>query len=473
MFYDVTHTITDGLMGFGNNSGTGVHIKIGASPVEASEPIVITSSGNLDYIHQKLGYSPLADAVMDSIENGSAKILCIPMNPSADGNIIRKDGIGVESSGAVTVTGKPNNKFSVIILITGKGVLNTASFKYSINGGYTYSDEISVPLSGYYEIPDTGLTAVFTLEESQEYEVGDTYLFETTAPQLTNEDVIAGCEKIRGVKQEAEFVHIVGSCSSDSWAAVSKIQEQLQNDFHKPMMFVLEAFEKEDTESMQQYKEALEKVRKKVKNFCIQVVTARGLYTGMDGLTRDINFAGIICGLYAKVAVNKSIGETAVISLSEDKVLKLLPEGITDTDISELDDFSYLTIRQYDGLTGYYVNNARMMGPDGTDYKYAEDTRVVNKIIRETRKEALLQLQSDIDLENPEADLQAKAQFIQAPLDTMVKDKEISFAEVIIPEDAAESILMDETLLLQVRYVQRGIIRNIVVDVGKKNPYAE
>ena len=71
------------------------------------------------------------------------------------------------------------------------------------------------------------------------------------------------------------------------------------------------------------------------------------------------------------------------------------------------------------------------------------------------------------------ADLQAKVQFIRAPLDKMTENKEISSAEIIIPDDAAENILKMETLALQVRYVQRGIIRNIVIDVGKKNPYAK
>ena len=32
----------------------------------------------------------------------------------------------------------------------------------------------------------------------------------------------------------------------------------------------------------------------------------------------------------------------------------------------------------------------KMMSPDGRDFRYAEDVRVKNKIIRETRKEGLL-----------------------------------------------------------------------------------
>ena len=73
---DVTHTITDGLMGFNNTSAEGIHIKIGASPME-EDPVIITSRRKLEYIREKLGLSPLADAVMDSIENGADKIICL------------------------------------------------------------------------------------------------------------------------------------------------------------------------------------------------------------------------------------------------------------------------------------------------------------------------------------------------------------------------------------------------------------
>lgn len=471
MLNDVTHKISDGLMGNGNNSGTGVHIKIGASPIVSTEPIIITNSRKLEYIREKLGLSPLADAVMDSVENGSAKVICIPVKPGTDGTITPLNTVAADNSGTMTLSGKPNNTFDIMVMITGNGVLNTASFKYSINGGYTYSEEMSVPLSGSYDIPDTGLDITFVIADEQEYKAGDLFHWATTAPQLTNENVIAGVEKIKNIKDEAEFVHIVGSCAEDTWASVSELQKTLQGKYHKPLFFIMESFENTYM-SMAEYVEALKTARKNIRNFEIQVCPARAMYLGMDGITRDVNLAGVACGLYAKTAVNRSIGETAEISISEEKIYSLLPSGLDDDAIDELDDIGYLTFRQYDGLAGYYVNNARMLGPDGTDYKYAEDVRVLNKIIRETRKEALLQLQSDIDLENPMADLKAKIEFIKAPLDRMVNDKEISSAEITLPDNAAETILTSEKLFLTVRYVQRGIIRSIEIDVGKRNPYA-
>ena len=112
-----------------------------------------------------------------------------------------------------------------------------------------------------------------------------------------------------------------------------------------------------------------------------------------------------------------------------------------------------------------------MRGPEGTDYRYAEDVRVRNKIIRVTRTEALKQLQSDIDLENVDADLAAKAKFIQVPLEKMIEAKEISAVTVTVP--SGQNILEDEIFRLIIRYTPRGKYREIVVDLGMLNPYAK
>ena len=291
---DVIHTVTDGLMGFGSTSGTGVHIKIGASPVQNEEPIIITSANRLEYMTKNLGLSPLRDAVMDSIENGASKIICIPVQPSAQGEIKTLEPNITEHSGTVTVDGKPNNRFGIVVKITGRGTLNEASFKYSINGGYTYSEERTVPLSGEFELPDTGLKILFAVGDTQIYEVEDTYEWQTSAPALTNEDLMKGVNRIRSIKQEAELVHIVGACSADTWAMISAMQAELQTRYRKPLMFVLEAFEKDSKQSMDEYVKALKAARKNVKNYQIQVVTARAFYVRMVGLSRDSNTEGIV-----------------------------------------------------------------------------------------------------------------------------------------------------------------------------------
>lgn len=470
MLNEVRHTVTDGLLGLSKTGGSGTHVKIGAAPVSGMDPVIITAGMSLSKIHDRLGLSPLADRVMDSIENGAARILCIPVKGTTDGGISESDRICGENPGDVTLTGKPCNSFQIIVKITGQGGLNVGLFQYSIDGGYNYSDEITVPLSGVYSIDAAGVVIGFTAAEGCMFNIDDTYRFTTTAPQMTNEDVLAALDKAGAIQEEFEFVHIVGECKKDLWAATAEKQRAMQSENHKNAFIMLEAYEKEKLEDIDDYIFGLEADARKIKNYNVQIVAARALYKGMDNITRNVNLAGVAAGLYARVAVNKSIGETAAIQIDEDKIQKLLPEGLQEYQTSILDAARYLTFRQYDGLYGFYVTNANMMCPEGSDYRYAEDVRVLNKVIRRTRKEALLQLQADIDMEDPDGDLAAKAQFIQTPLDDMVDAKEISGVEVTIP--GGQDILKTETLHIVIRYMPRGKIRMIEIDVGVNNPYA-
>lgn len=469
MLRDVRHEITDGLLGISTDKGEGVHVKIGVSPIKSSNPIIITGNMTASKIKESLGNSPLADKVLDSVENGSARILCIPVTATTAGSIgsITSSSVG---NGTVTVTGSPYNAFDIVIKITGQGALNTALFIYSINGGYSFSDEITVPMNGKYTIDDAGIVINFTLTEGQTFLVNDTFTCKTTAPQMTNGDVLGAIEKLKNLNVDYEFVHIVGESTSELWSAVASQQVILANKYHKPIFIMLEAYNIAENENINDYIIKLEADAKKINNYDIQIVAARSLYTGMDGITREINNAGIVAGMYATAKVNKSIGETAVYSISSGKMQELRPVGVDDY-IGILDDANYLTFRRYDGLEGFYVTNAKMMSPDGSDYRYAEDVRVKNKIIRKTRKEALLQLQSDVDIEDIDGDIEAKAKFIQAPLNNMVEDKEISSVSVSVP--AGQNILVTETMNIVIRYVPRGKYREIVIDLGVENPNAK
>lgn len=470
MLRDVKTTIADGGLGIGGYKGEGVHAKIGVSPTESNEVIRIYGSMNAKKIKEKLGLSPLADACMDSIENGSNLIYCLPVKASIDGTIgqIKKAGTG---KGNCTTEGKPNNDYDIVVKFTGQGGFNQAIFKYSIDGGYNYSDETTLPLNGEFEIPSTGIKLKFTedsTEKNTSFLVDDIYSLKTEAPQMTNQDVLNALEKLRSSNLVFEYVHVVGESTKALWAALVVEADRFFKDYHKPLFFVLESRNINENEGFDEYTQYLVNERKGLTSYYIQVVSARSMYTRMDGTTKDINNAGIVCGLYSRAKVQQSIGETKVFNIPENKMLKLLPEGI-ESYIGVLDDAKYLTFRKYEGLENFYVTNARMMAADNSDYQYAERVRVMNKIVRETRKEALLQLQGEVDMSDPEGSLEAIAKFIETPLDNMARDKEISAARILIPE--GQDILSTEKLRIIIRYVPIGHIREIEIDLGMENPF--
>lgn len=491
MLRDVTHKTTDGLLGFATATGDGKHLKIGVSPVVSNTPIIVTGAMDAAQIKSRLGLSPLADAVMDSVQFGANRIYCLPVAATTAGELgqVSKKGDG---GGSMTVDGSPTNAFSVAVKITAQGGFNTAAFVVSIDGGNTFTDEITVPVTGEYELAGTGLKIKFTeaAEEDQKpssFLVNDAYTFATTAPTMTNGDVLAAIAKLQNFAEEFEFIHIVGDSDLPLWQAVSEEQIQLRDVYHKPAFIMMEAAYPTPTENagtpgigaatpegdLTDWALEMESKRKKIKNYDLQVVTAWGRLVRLDGATQIVNLAGVVSGLYAKASVQTSIGKTreeAGFGIQKTKLQELLPAEL-DNDIIELLDLAgYLTFREYDGLDDFYVYHTKMMSPDGSDFRYAEDVRVKNKIIRETRKEGLQLLNDDIDLEDVQGELEAKAKFLFAPLQRMIDAQEISSAEIIVLEGQEETFIEDETMRVKIRYVSRGYIREVYVDLGRARP---
>lgn len=471
MLGDVRASVSDGLLGFETEKGAGIFAAIGVSPIKTETPIAISGNMGAAKIRERLGLSPLADSVMDSVENGANRIYCIPVKATTEGTIseVKKTSSG---SGSCTVEGKPNNAYSVIVEFTGKGGFNTALFTYSIDGGFSKSDEVTLPMTGEFEITGTGVTLKFTQDAStpeESFQIGDAFSFSTTAPQMTNADALEAIGKLKQFDELFEFVHVVGESTPAMWAAVSEAQAELEELNHKPLLFIMEAGNIEKDEEVSDYALRLEAEKKKLKNKNIAVVAARSLYVKMDGTTVEINNAGIVCGLIAKTSVQQSIGRTAKaagMGISKDKMLELRPAGIKEyTEL--LDQAKYITFREYDGLEDFYVTNARIMSPDSSDFRYVEDVRVINKIVREVRKAGLPLLQEDIDIKDIQGELERRAKYMEAPLDDMVRNKEISAAQITVPE--GQDIIRDERMDVVVRYVSRGYIRTIHVDIGRAN----
>ena len=250
----------------------------------------------------------------------------------------------------------------------------------------------------------------------------------------------------------------------------SEAQKELAGSCQKPAFLLLEAALPEEDGDLHEWAFQMEADRKKIKNTDIQVCAAWGRLARLDGTTQTVNLAGLVSGRYAKAPVQESVGKTRPelgYGFPEKQLEELLPAGYDNTVIELLDVAGYLTFRKYDGLDGFYIYHTKMMSPDGSDYRYAEDVRVRNKIIREVRKKALLFKNDDIDLTNIQGELETRAKFIAAPLDRMVSGKEIGSYEIIVLDGHEETFPEDETMRVKIRYLSRGYIREIAVDLGR------
>lgn len=169
----------------------------------------------------------------------------------------------------------------------------------------------------------------------------------------------------------------------------------------------------------------------------------------------------------------ESIGKTrpeAGFGISPDTLEELLPAGLDDSIIKMLDEAGFLTFRSYAGLEDFFVYHAKVLSPEKSDFQYAEDIRVKNKVIREVRKEALLLLNDDIDMTDFDGETQARAKFLTAPLgqngvaaegDQQGRRSRPRGAGGVVPGDRAPP----RPYPLSVR----GYIREIEIEVGRTN----
>lgn len=470
MFGDVNIKVEDGNLGRSSSTGTGTHVKIGISNVESKVPILISSIMSVRKIKEEVGDTPLADACIDAVEWGASSIYCIPVNEGTAGTVgeIKEEKKGHGSFG---IEGTPNNAYDIVVEIMDAGECNEGSFRYSLDAGTTFTKEMTIPVTGEVEIATTGLVAKFTdAEGGDSFREGDRFTFSTTPPVMSNESVISAVESLIHSNIVFEFVHIVGTSSKALWASLCTLANDFLTKYKRPLYFVCEARGKKADETLEEYVNAMLEERKDISNMYLQVVCSNSRYRRMDGRVQDINNAGIVTGLYGKTKESQSIGEVKSFPISEEKLLKLLPEGI-ESYIDTLDKAKFVTIRQYIGKEDFYVTSANMMSPEGSDYAYAEDVRVLNRLVKAVRAEALEELQMEIDPEDIETSIINIQEQLNTPIEDAVRDKIISSGSVVI-DTGNINILADESLDVTVTYIPMGHVREMNITFAVENPYS-
>lgn len=471
IFGDVNANVEDFNLGRGNNTGNGVgtQVKIGVSNIQSDIPIQITGSMSASQIREKLGRTPLADACMDAVEWGAADIRCIPVKATVKGTVTDVETSGT-GQGTLTVEGDPNNEYSILVEITDNGQNNEAGYRYSLDNGATYSEESVIPLAGTADLEDTGLTLKFVENESGDsWKEGDTFRFTTTAPAMNNQDILNAVEKLFYYTTAFEFIHIVGTTSRALWAACGSMADDFLDKYKKPVFFILEQRYIKPDESMDEYITAMEEDVRGINNRYLQVVCSWSKYQRKDGRVQLVNNAGIVSGLYCQSKESQSIGEVESFPVSEAKMLELLPSGI-DMYLPRINDAKYLTFRKYDGREDYYVTNACVMAPDGSDYTYAEDVRVSNRLIKDVRSYALNKLQIEVDPDNLDRDITVVEEYLNTPVETAIdEDNIISSGRLEINRET--NILVSESLDVTITYVPKGHVREINLTFKTENPY--
>lgn len=472
MLSKVELVMNDSNSGVGSGSGTGIFGKIGVSPVESTSPIVITGNMDADTIREKLGNSPLADACMDSIENGASTIYVLPVKETTHGTISKAVHAG-EGKGTVEASGSPTNDFTIIVKIETGGLTNAATCSISENGGNTWNDEQTIPLSGEIQLQNTGINLTFEASEGNTFVAGDTYTFEATAPSANNGDIIEAAKRFKSSMVNVELIHIVGTSTPALWGSLESLGKQMETEAGKPIFFVCEQRNVDENEKTEAYVEAIAPEAKSVKGRHVCVVSQWLRYVRMDGRTQDINMAGIFTGSLASIKESSSAAFTGTggITYPEGKVVKLLPDGIEDY-IQQMDEARYVFLRKYEGLEGYFVAATNMTAPATSDFANIEDVRVMYRLAREIYKRSILHQNEDFDQNAADTYYAQVQEDLNVPIDeARDRDHIISDGRVTILTDQVNAG-KDKKLPIRIQCVPRGYTRELKLQMYVVNALA-
>lgn len=169
--------------------------------------------------HHKQGAMPEAAAYVLQNAGGPVRTMKSATSVAASNGSVTPTRVGT-STGTVTVSGTPNDDYEHIIRIKKTGTLGTAIFDYSLDDGYTFSAEITVPAGGAYANADTGVTYTFVPGGGPTFfEVGDKHEFDSVGAMWNASDLSAGVTAILASTIPWRFLVCCGQPASAAAAA--------------------------------------------------------------------------------------------------------------------------------------------------------------------------------------------------------------------------------------------------------------
>jgi len=461
---DAFSTIHSRGLGLAGRDSTGIPAHVGIGSLGTLDSVIPVS--DVDQVRAKLGYGPLANAVAECLRAGARTVLAVPADigtNGANGDVTSSK----TGDGTVVASGNPNDAYDILIEILTEGVLNAATFRYSLDGGNNWSREITVPVGGAYVIPNTGVTATFAC--STGFDAGDKYSWQTTQPVMSTTTAQDAIDALLASDSSFGLVHLVGPSSSAMWTVLDTLAVKAAGG-HRHIHIVAEADVQAADETLDQWRDGLIAEQAGFASDYVQVVSAMWVIADpITGQLRGRNLAAIFVGWTVagqKVSDSPAHVERGPVPMVRGGMKYAVPKDLTYADIVALDAARYVTFRMFEDLDGVYATADPMMSAETSDFRYAHLRRVMNKAAREVRLAVLPHVWGDADAIGQRAVVTSG----KRPLQRMKDAGEIADYAVLIP--AGQDVLGTGQLTVKIRIQPKPKSPWIETDLGFVNPYA-
>lgn len=458
MIQPVTLNVIDGALGYGLSGTDGLHVKIGVA--ESGIANKLFSIGSKQVAKNIFGKGALVDSLLLHFDEGGIK--CFALRPENDiaGNIGEVTHTGTGSA-TLQISGTPTGSRNFVIEIVSGGACETATYRWSEDGGINFSDVFVTPTSGTPIQLTCGVTISFS-GTGDCFVKGDTYSFSSTAPSAS---AVSFLNALDAVKNQYDpdnaaytFIHIVGGFERSFWEAVKAKEIEFENK-RIFVRFVLEYPPKMDQTSISEYFQEMIDECKLFTSKKIAIVGSRLRY-GND--TSFKSAAILLCAKLSQCKVNEHPGyvrKYASNIASEIEFWEDLDEYVTD-----LDDANVIVAVKYANWPGIYIKKDHCMAPADSDYQTIHQGRVIDKVRRIAYKK-IMPFVNGI-AEGGESGIDSLVAEIDAAINSSMRipgEEEIVKHEIEI--DPNQDLTSGE-LKGQIHIYPTNIMERITIDIG-------
>lgn len=373
----------------------------------------------------------LAASVLQNIGHGQVNVIPCTATTAGSNSAVSSSGT---SPPTVTLSGAPVDDFVGIVQIVTGGARGTATFKYSLDNGNTWSAEIATAATYLMVYPDgstsTGVTLNFATGTN--YSSDNKYTFTCTAPLCTNSDIAAGLDVLVASGADFGWLYCIGpdqgtldtdrtTAMASRFSAISAYADTFETKY-KYIGVTIEAPYPVGTSlsGLATWRSALQGASPALTHKRMMIVAGRALTTSdLSGLQILRPGGWQVIGRLISVPIDHDLGRVrdgalrgTVVSLEHD-------EEAT----GGLDSSRYTTLRTIAGRQGFWITQGRMFEVAGGDYQFVQALRIINRGAKALRNALLGYLNEDLIVDKSTGKIRSdEADAIDADLTSQMLD---------------------------------------------------
>lgn len=329
------------------------------------------SSSSKGHVVDTIDQGPLPEDVCRALDVAGGPVYYMRATGSVAGaaGAVTATPIG-SGTGTITVAGASYDSYEAIVEITKTGTVATGEFKFSLDDGRNYSPSIIIPSGADYVIPDTGLTLTFVPGAGATYfEIGDVHNFDCTAPLYSTANLasvftvlLLGSTQFRYVVLVGE--HATSSAAATMFAAFATHLESMASQFR----FVRGAM---DGGSLDNDRATA------ITAHAASQSSRVSLCYGYCDITSSKPIMGwgtprrsILTPFASRVASEKISTDAARVSSGAHVGVVAIRTDEPRTPL--LEDQRFVTMRTWQGKTGFYTTNGWLRSAAGSDFEFVQ-----------------------------------------------------------------------------------------------------